>query len=192
MPNHFNRNIYGEVMMEGKVMSDFQNLCIFRTFERNAVITAYDSFENYLNIIHEGQAALFFRPENKPELCFDINYAGEYISSYGSYISQTPSIFEMRAITEVTLISMSYENMYTQMYKTVPNGSNAGREAVETVLSYTQDRMVDHYTLSATERYLRLVEKSNGMILQTPAKIIASYLGIQPQTLSKIRNQMMV
>lgn len=186
----FNRNIFGEVLMTGKVMEDFKSLCILRTFKKNEIITCYSSIENYLNIVVEGQGALFYKDEGVDEFCFDINYPGEYISSYASYVSQTPSIFELRAISNLRLLSMSYANMYQKMYQTVDDGSRAGRQAVEAVFQYTQERMLTHYTCSASEKYERLLSRSKGMILQTPSKYIASYLGIRPQTLSKIKNEL--
>jgi len=188
-PKSNNRNIYQEILMQGKVWQAFDELCIIQKFKKNEIITPFNSIENYLNIILEGQTGLFHKKGQDSEICFDINYPGEYVSSYGSYINQERSIFEVRAITDTTLKSMSYDSIYNTVYENIEGGKNAGRQVVEAVLKYTQERLYQHHLLSAPERYKLLVEYSKGMILHTPNKYLASFLRITPQTLSKIKRE---
>jgi CRP-like cAMP-binding protein len=69
-------------------------------------------------------------------------------------------------------------------------GSVIRAMVAEEVLHHRQQQLLDLHTLSAGERYAQLVSQRPDLALQTPQKHLASYLGIVPESLSRIRKEM--
>ena len=68
-------------------------------------------------------------------------------------------------------------------------GSKICRFAAEALFIDKQSKQIDFLTKSAKERYLELQSRCPEIILRTPQKYIASFLGITPQSLSRIRKE---
>ena len=63
------------------------------------------------------------------------------------------------------------------------------RKLIQEVQFYTEEILIDIQNHSAEERYIRMVEENNHILTNAPLKDIASYLGIAPQSLSRIRKK---
>ena len=114
-----------------------------------------------------------------------------FFSAIDSFMSLTPSTDCFEAITAC------------QLYK----GSAAGFEALQSASGYwgslaqeitnehlmcKQARVRDFQTLTAKERYLKFIAQEPALALQAPVETIASYLGMEPQSLSRIRKQLSI
>lgn len=65
------------------------------------------------------------------------------------------------------------------------------RKLVQEVQRATQDLMIELQTLTAEQRYRDMLERGDPLLAQVPLKYLASYLGIAPRSLSRIRNRIM-
>lgn len=98
---------------------------------------------------------------------------------------QKPTRFNIEAIVDTELIYIDMANM-EKLYKQFPAWQEFGRITWEAMAVRMIDQILNFQTLSAEERYLNLI--SNSKVAQTvPVKQIASYLGITPNALSRIR-----
>lgn len=68
-------------------------------------------------------------------------------------------------------------------------GLNIGRVASESLFIHKQTQQIDLLMLTAEERYVKLLERQPEIVQRTPQKHIASYLGITPESFSRIRKK---
>ncbi len=110
-----------------------------------------------------------------------------FVSSYPSFINQTPSIENIQCIEATTTLSVSYRDMQ-ELYRLIPQWEKIGRILAEQTLLCFSDRLFKLQSVPAKEKYLEFLRTSPDKIVRrTPLLHIASFLGIAPESLSRIR-----
>ena len=112
--------------------------------------------------------------------------AGWWIADMYSLFSQKPGVLLIEALTDSTVLLLSRENQEL-LYKENPKFERFFRILVENSLVANQQRLLDNLSLSAEQRYLNFMKKYPFVLNSAPLHSIASYLGITPEFLSKIR-----
>ena len=109
-----------------------------------------------------------------------------WISDLYSLISEKPAILNIEAIVDSDVLMLSRENQH-ELYKKIPKFERFFRILVENSLVANQQRLIDNMSSPAEDRYLRFISKYPTIPECVPQHSIASYLGITPEFLSKIR-----
>ena len=109
-----------------------------------------------------------------------------WISDMYSLLSQKPAILNIESIADSEVLVLSRENQQL-LYEKVPKFERFFRILIENSLVASQQRLIDNMSSTAEERYLRFIKKYPGIPSCVPQHNIASYLGITPEFLSKIR-----
>ena len=112
-----------------------------------------------------------------------------WIADMYSYISRKPAILSIEAIADSEVLMLSYENQQL-LYGKVPKFEHFFRILIENALVASQQRLIDNLSSSAEERYLHFIQKYPSIPSCVPQHNIASYLGITPEFLSKIRGRL--
>lgn len=112
---------------------------------------------------------------------------GDVIISIESFYQQTESYESIQAIEDSILYYISYEQL-NYIYKTFPEFNFIGRVLTEKYYTLWAEQLYALRMQQASERYKWLMDHHPELILRVPAKYIASYLGIDETTLSKIKN----
>ena len=112
-----------------------------------------------------------------------------WIADMYSYISRKPAILSIEAIADSEVLMLSYENQQL-LYEKVPKFERFFRILIENALVANQQRLIDNLSSSAEERYLHFIQKYPSIPSCVPQHNIASYLGITPEFLSKIRGRL--
>lgn len=113
---------------------------------------------------------------------------GWWISDLYSFLTGKEATYYIDALEDSDLLlldSVEYEKLCT----TVPKFERYFRILLQNNYIATHRRVVASLSMSAEERYLQLVEESPGIIQRVAQRHIASYLGITPEALSRIRNR---
>jgi len=158
-----------------------------REFKNKSIILKQGKTENYLSFIEEGVVRHYF-PEIDNDITFDFSFEGVFFSAYKSFITQTPAEYNIQALTDVNILSISFENLQ-KVYHETPKGNMFGRFAAEGLYLNKFNRELALLTKTAEERYLALFKEHPQLIKRIPLKYIASYIGITPQALSRIRKR---
>ncbi len=158
-----------------------------RVFAKNEVITSYGTIENFLSFIESGFVRSYL-PDEEYGYTFSFGFEKEFTCAYDSFLTQTPSEYEMQALTETVVWQISYENLQ-KIYTETRVGNHLGRSASEKLFLVKSKRELSLLQLTAKERYLKLFTEQPEIIKYVPLKYIASYIGITPQALSRIRRQ---
>lgn len=111
-----------------------------------------------------------------------------WISDYNSYIFQKPANMFVMAVEDSTVLQISFEA--EQQLKTANHKFETFfRIIAERGVAFMQRRLISNLTMSAEERYDEFQEKYPLMINRFPQYVIAAYLGMTTEFLSKIRNK---
>ena|SRR6218665_715903 len=160
-----------------------------REFEKSEIIKDYNAVERYLNIVIKGSAGLFVW-DGKRDICINLLYEKSFISDYMSFLNQQPTVIKTEALEELTLWSISYSDL-NELYQRSETGLRIGKAISEMLYVRKQQEQINLLTLSPQERYLKLIEGRPEIFQRTPLKIIASYLGLTAESLSRIRKRVM-
>ena len=160
-----------------------------RRFKKGQFLCKNGQIENYLSIICTGTCRGFYTNKEGEEISVAFVFPNDFISAYYSFLSQRPSLMAIQAVTPVTVVSISYThlNLLCDKYK---SAERIGRLNAERLYRRKEEREIALLTMSATERYQDLVHRSPQLLQQVSLKHIASYLGIKPESLSRIRKQL--
>lgn len=105
-----------------------------------------------------------------------------------SLMFQQPSRFNIDAIEDSELVLFTHEN-FELLCKEIPAFNDMVNAILQRSFIAAQNRIQASLTLTAEEKYLNFINKYPGFALRFPQTMIASYLGITPETLSRIRKQ---
>jgi len=157
------------------------------TIEKEQVIKENGSVERYLYFILSGSGGILLWNKNN-FVCIDLCYENDFFGDYMSFLTEQPSPLESVIFEKSDLFRISKSN-FNRLGNNSELGDKICRFASEGLFIHKQQHQIDILTKTAKERYLDLQEKQPNIIQRTPQKYIASYLGITPQSLSRIRNE---
>lgn len=141
------------------------------------------------NYIVKGAFRSFYLDEEGKDHTVQIAIEDYFVSDFYSYITQTPATLFVEALEDSVLYQMKYEDI-EGLCKRIHNLSEYFRITTERAFAFSRKRSLSNLSKSASERYAEFVKMYPAMAQRVPQKIIASYLGMSPEFLSKIRNQM--
>ncbi|WP_343694338.1 Crp/Fnr family transcriptional regulator [Flavobacterium sp.] len=158
-----------------------------RKFKKSQIIKEYNEVEKYLNIIIKGSAGLFVWDGSR-DICINLLYEKSFISDYLSFLNQQPTVIKVEALEDITLWSITHKDL-KELYSRSESGLRIGKAVSEMLYIRKQQQQIDLLTLSPQERYIKLIESSPEIFQRTPLKVIASYLGLTAESLSRIRKR---
>ncbi len=165
----------------------FSSKLVKKEFPKKALLLEKGQIENHLSFIKKG-IVRFYIPEEEQDLTFGFAFEGEFFSAYDSFLTRMPSTYNVQTLSETHLWQLSYEDLQ-EVYQKTGTGNLLGRKASEGLFLKKQKRELALLQLSAEERYVNLFRERPEVIRQIPLKYIASYIGITPQALSRIRKR---
>ncbi len=159
-------------------------------YKKNAVIRPAGQQERDLYYIIEGAtASILFRKDKL--VCIDICLTGEFSGDYQALITRQKSALEIRAITRCTILSIPFDSLL-KVYRQKPKTEveKKWRIITESLYILKNKEIIDLKTLTAKERYLRMLEQEPECLRQISLKYLAAYLGISAESLSRIRKEL--
>lgn len=157
----------------------------FLEVEKNTILTKIGRVENSIYFIIDGAARSFFYQQEK-EISLDFHFKGTIVCVLESFVDRTPTTHGLETLTAASLIKMSHQD-FVHLQKQIPQLEHLNLLLLEEVFMRSSQRVKDLLSLSATERYLKLLLAQPEYLQQIPLKYLASYLNITPESLSRIR-----
>jgi len=158
-----------------------------KKFPKKSIILKKGRVESHLSFVETGILRLYI-PKIDNDLTFGFVFANEFVSAYDSFLMQAPCQYELEAIVTTTLWQISYQDLQS-IYNDTSVGNEIGRKNAEALFLKKSGRELSLLNKSAEERYLDLFTERPELIKKIPLKYIASYIGITPQALSRIRRR---
>ena len=142
----------------------------------------------YRSYILQGAFQVYLVGNDGQEHTIGLSIEDWWPSDFASYITQEPATLFVEAVEDSTLIQLSYQDEQ-ELYVQVPKFERLFRLQVERSAVALQKRMLWSLSKTAEERYDEFVKRYPTFLQRFPQYVIASYLGMTTQYLSKIRNQ---
>ena len=171
------------------IWSLFTEKLIQETYPKNSLILVKGDVENYVSVIESGVVRYSIPGEegnDYNETTFGFAFNGHFFSAYDSFIFRKPCAYQIEAITETKIWRVSHADLNT-LFENTREGNSIGRQMAEQFFCGKQKRELSLLTQSAEQRYYSLFKHQPQLIKEIPLKYIASYIGITPQALSRIR-----
>ena len=176
------------VELDIQVWENFSELGEVLDFSKGTILKESHTTENYLLILMEGSGGNLIWNKNN-FVCVDISFENEFLMDYMSFTLQEPTPIEVRLFEDSTVFRIPFERFQQTM-----NQGNYGEKVTRLVAEASfidkQQQQIDLLTKTAKKRYVQLI-KTQRRINNIPLKYMASYLGITPQSLSRIRAEKM-
>ena len=154
---------------------------------KKAFLLRAGSVENHLSFIEQGIVRHYI-PKVENDITYAFSFAGEFVSGYESFLTRTPSICNIETLTDCVFWQVKYNNLEA-IYQQTKAGNIIGRKASEMLFIEKAKRELSLLNDTAEERYLNLFKEQPQLIKFIPQKYLASYIGITPQALSRIRKR---
>jgi CRP-like cAMP-binding protein len=116
---------------------------------------------------------------------------GWWIADLYSYLTSEPSTFTIDALEDAELLMIARPE-WEELMRKVPKLEHYFRVVIQAHLIATQRRLLQTLTQTAEEKYVKFAQTYPACLLRVPQHMIASYLGITRETLSRLRKQMAV
>jgi CRP-like cAMP-binding protein len=190
--------------MNHKPLLDYINKYINLTVEEETILLSKIVHRNYIkdqyivqqgdicksaNFIIFGCTKTFHMDIEGQEHIVMFSIEDWWTSDLGSFITQTPADFNVQCIETTELIQFTYDNL-EELYTEIPKLERLFRKIVERAFVASQKRIIRNFSLTAKERYLIFKEAYPKIEQRVPQYMIASYLGITKEFLSKIKSQL--
>ena len=156
-------------------------------FKKNAYLCQAGQVEQYLYFIHAGAVRVYCQTEQQ-EFTLNFHFATEFVSAFSSFLTQTPARVYLQALENVEASRIHRAHLY-QSYEQHHPAERLGRLFAETLFVHKTNREIDLLSLSAEEQYVNLLHKNPKLVSSISVKHLASYLGIHPESLSRIRQK---
>lgn len=152
--------------------------------EKGKYILKKGQVANQYFFINSGGVRFFYGEYDQQNTSWVV-FSNEFFTEISSLNPQKPSRFNIEAIEDSELIIIDKSDM-DFLYRHVPAWQELGRKVWEQMSVRMIEQIVSFQTLSAEERYLQFINTPE-LIQKIPVKHLASFLGITPNALSRIR-----
>lgn len=140
-----------------------------------------------LYLIHKGCLRLYFY-NNGNDITFQFFFENDIVSSFDSLYYQQPSQFYLESIEPTEVYAIKREDFYRLVEESMEVRKLYEEKLIERFHTY-QQLFLDHIKYTPQQRYEKLIKEEPKIIQRVPQHYIASYLGITPVSLSRIRNR---
>lgn len=144
----------------------------------------------YMAFVEKGLLRSYNVDEKGYDHMIQFAWEGWWISDTYSFLSREPGAYNIDAIEDAELLLITLPHFEEMMLK-VPKMERYFRILFQKNIISKERRLLSSITYSAEEKYLRLSETNPELIRRIPQNLIASYLGITPETLSRIRKNLL-
>ena len=141
-----------------------------------------------LAFVIEGCLRAYALDDNGFEHILQFAPAGWWISDMSSVISRRESLLNVDAIKPSEILLLSREDQLA-LFDEVPRLERYFRVLTENGLVSSRMRLIENLSLTARQRYQRFCQTYPNLINEIPQKYIASFIGVTPEFLSKIRGE---
>lgn len=145
----------------------------------------------YTAFVEKGLLRSFTIDEKGNEHILQFSLNGWWIADLYSFFTEEPSDFNIESLEDSELLLITKPS-WDILLKEVPAFERYFRILIQNNLIVTQKRLLGSFSETAEEKYRKLLRDFPDIVQRVPQHMVASYLGITRETLSRIRRQMVI
>lgn len=178
------------VSLEQSESDYFTSLLLPLRLKQSEFVEQSGDQSKYFIHVNSGCLMSYFTDKEGFDHVLQFATSGWWTGDLHSFTHQVPSTYSTRALAESEVFLLPKNNMDLLLERT-PKFERYFRIIFQNSLITHQNRIIQSYSASADERYVAFREKYPNLEQYVPQKYIASYLGITPEFLSKVRRKLM-
>ena len=187
--------------MHTELLQNFNQIVSLTTEEEEFVQRAFSPFKlskghyflkagetnQHIGFIKKGLVR-YFVYKNEEEATFEFAKELEFIADYQNFSLNRTSLQNIQAIEDCELLIVNYADVQ-HFFNTTKNGNLLGRLVIENRFDVMVNQLLSIYMQNQEERYTHFIDTYSDLAQRIPQYLIASYVGIKPQSLSRIRRR---
>ncbi|WP_276134721.1 Crp/Fnr family transcriptional regulator [Polluticoccus soli] len=185
----FKEEIKKRISVSNEEIERFLHLWEVREFKRNELILKAGVIPKFSIFVIKGCLRQFFVNDEGAESIVYFAEERHFIGDLPALRNKVSSDFNFQAIEPCVLLTISSEN-WERSFQLFPWWAEAHIKGYQKWATLMQQQMADMQLRSGEERYLDLLKKRPGLFQRVPQHFIASYLGLSPESLSRIRKKL--
>ena len=153
------------------------------------------NISSQIMFVNSGLARTYILDENGKDYTWGIHFNDRnayitnlFIGDYESFINQTPSKFAIDALDDCEVIVLTYSDLEF-LYANTTIGDRFGRLINQEAYTYLHNSIIDRQTKTAKERFENFMNTTPYLLEKVPQYHIATFLGITPQHLSRLKKE---
>lgn len=167
----------------------FSKLLFEKTYDKKTLLLEEGNFCNYVYFIEEGSCYSFITDNKGEKHAIQFGLEGYWISDLYSFYSGRKAIYNIETLEPIKVLMLNKEN-FEKACCTIPLIDRFFRILIQNAYVALQYRLAKTNSEDAEHRYEEFAKIHPDFVQRIPQYLIASYLGIKPQSLSRIRKEM--
>ncbi len=168
-------------------LKSFKNAVEKRVYKKNEVIFSEGRISDEIYFVTQGCVRLFYNADGNDKTAF-FYLEGQFICAGESYTFNIPAIENYQAMEETEIYILNKSSI-EELLRAHPKFEILARIATENELITYQRMVASFITKSAEQRYIDLLNTQKELFQRVPQQYIASFLGVSPETLSRIKSR---
>lgn len=182
------KRLKGIVNFDDFTLPKFLNLFEHKQFDKGYYFAKTGEYSKRMGFVVEGVLRAYHLTEKGGNYNKTFFTEGAFVGAYSSLVSGQKNLINIQCLTDVSVLEASYADVVA-MYEDCPMVERLSRILAEQYFVSKETREIQLVTLDASERYELFHKNNPGIEQRIPQYHIASYLGITPTQLSRIRAQ---
>lgn len=169
-------------------LSGFLNRAVIRSFKPGETISYPDTVPDEVFFINKGLIRVLLTDGDGTEHTIHFALENQFICDYSNFIQKLPSFYTLQAMEETRVVVLP-RSAIDWGYENLKEGQKMGRLIAEFYFIYQDNRIKNTYVRTPKERYDSIKDVFPNIHNRVPQHMIASYLGITPVHLSRLKRQ---
>lgn len=159
-----------------------------RSIKKNTILVSEGETCREMYFVHSGCVRTYYLTKQGKEKTRYIAFANSFVTSISSFIAQQPTFEFVEALETSELYAIRHSDFY-QLISTIPQWEYFYRSLLERAYLFQHKKIEDLVTLSAKQRFDKVMEETPFYVQRLSNKILASYLDITQETLSRLKTK---
>jgi signal-transduction protein with cAMP-binding, CBS, and nucleotidyltransferase domain len=167
-------------------LNDFLIQSITKNFRRQETVSRPNAVPNEIFFINKGLIRVLITDNEGTEHTVHFALENQFISDYSNFMQKLPSFYTLQAIEETEVVVLPRSSI-DWGYKNLKEGEKMGRLIAEYYFIYQDNRIKNTFSRTPKQRYDNITDVFPNIHNRVPQHMIASYLGITPVHLSRLK-----
>tara|TARA_R110002012_G_scaffold99461_4_gene237441 strand:- start:9549 stop:10139 length:591 start_codon:yes stop_codon:yes gene_type:complete len=166
----------------------FRSQLTIKEYNQKDFFFKFGEVQTTMGFVCKGLLRRYYINEKGKTITTGFVKENEYATDYPAFIRQKPTKYYMECLEPCIIIALKYKDIQ-EGYDKFKSNERYGRLIAEKVLTIQTDRVESFLFETAEERYLNFIKDHPGLINRISLTHLSSYLGIERQSLSRIRSK---
>ncbi|MBK0378982.1 Crp/Fnr family transcriptional regulator [Mucilaginibacter segetis] len=180
--------ITNQITIEDELLALICNKFRYKATRRNQILLHADEVCPYIYFVNQGCLRVYLLDAAGKEFTRFLITENRFGTAFPSFTLQEPSLAYIESIEPSQLLYISYSD-YQSLFDIVPGWERSTRLGLQADYIASIKRIESLITMDAKQRYQLLIKTNPTLVQRLPSKIIADYLGISQETLSRLKSK---